>query len=178
MWPKCNPTNDHLAYKHDIILGKAGVSHATTIIVMHVPTAIHPCIITTAHGKPLTTGGISRAAIAERLYPIKKPRADVREEKKWGELFPGHEQVKAAIERHPAMLPHNHPDGCYPCQNCTARNPQTRRRCKETGALPPDQRYLCLELHPSHPPILRELKVPKSSICGPDMYIHLPLSLR
>jgi hypothetical protein len=42
--------------------------------------------------------GFSCAAIEETKYLIKKPRAEVREEKKWGVKFPGHKKVKAAIK--------------------------------------------------------------------------------
>jgi hypothetical protein len=52
----------------------------------------------------MAKGGFSRATIEETQYLIKKPCAEVREEKKRGVEFPGHKQVKAAIERHPAML--------------------------------------------------------------------------
>jgi hypothetical protein len=48
--------------------------------------------------------------------------------------------VKAAIQRHPAMLRHNQMSGCLPCQNGTAKNPQTRWRPKGTGAPPPARR--------------------------------------
>jgi len=41
--------------------------------------------------------GFSRAAIEETKYLIKKPRAEVREEKQWGVEFPGHKKVTAAI---------------------------------------------------------------------------------
>jgi hypothetical protein len=81
--------------------------------------------------------GFLRAAIEETKYLIKKPRAEVQEEKKWGVAFPGHKTVKPAIQRHPAMLRHNHTSGCLPCQNATAKNPQTRWRRKGTGAPPP-----------------------------------------
>jgi len=73
--------------------------------------------------------GFSRAAIEETQYLIKKPQAEVREEKKQGVQFPGHEKVKAAMERHPAMIHQNHMDGCLPSQNGTARNSQTGWRC-------------------------------------------------
>jgi len=72
--------------------------------------------------------GFSRAAIVETKYLIKKPRAEVREEKKRGVEFPGHKTVKAAIQRHPAMLGYNRTPGCLPCQNGTAKNLQTRWR--------------------------------------------------
>jgi len=49
-------------------------------------------------------GGFSRATIEETKFLIKKPWAEVRQEKKWGVDFPGDKNVKAAMERHPAML--------------------------------------------------------------------------
>ena len=51
--------------------------------------------------------GFSRAAIEETKYLIKKPCAKVQEEKKRGVEFPWHKKVKAAIQRHPAMLHQN-----------------------------------------------------------------------
>jgi hypothetical protein len=84
--------------------------------------------------------GFSRAAIEEKKYVIKKPRAEVREQKKRGVEFPGHKKVKAAIQRHPAMLGHNQTSGCLRCQNGTAKNPQTRCRHKGTDAPPPARR--------------------------------------
>jgi len=80
--------------------------------------------------------GFSRAAIEETKYLIKKPRADDREEKKRGVEFPGHKTVKAAIQRHPAMLRYYKTPGCLPFQNGTAKNAQTRWRRKGTGAPP------------------------------------------
>jgi len=65
--------------------------------------------------------GFLRAAVEETQYLIKKPRAEVREEKERGVELAGHEKVKAAIERHPAMLRRNHMPGCPPCQNGTAK---------------------------------------------------------
>jgi hypothetical protein len=85
----------------------------------------------------MAKGGFSRAAIEETQQLIKKPRAEVREEKKQGVDFPGHNRVKAAIERHPAMVQENQTDGCLPCQNGTAKNPETRWRRKGKGAPPP-----------------------------------------
>jgi len=79
----------------------------------------------------------SRAAIEETKYLIKKPHAEVREGNKRGVEFPGHNKVKAAIQRHPAMLRQNQTSGCLPCHNGTAKNPQTRWRRKGTGAPPP-----------------------------------------
>jgi len=84
--------------------------------------------------------GFSHAPIEERKYLIKKPRAEVQEEKKRGVEFPGHNKVKAAIQRHPAMLRQNQTSGCVPCQQGTAKNPQTRWRRKGTGEPPLTQR--------------------------------------
>ena len=47
----------------------------------------------------MAKGGISHAAIEETQQLIKKPHAEVREEKKRGVEFPGHNKVKAGIER-------------------------------------------------------------------------------
>jgi len=82
--------------------------------------------------------GFSRAAIEETQQLIKKPRTKVREEKKRGVQIPSHKQVKAAIASHPAMVSKYHIDGCLPCQNGTATNPQTRWRHKGTSAPPPE----------------------------------------
>jgi len=81
--------------------------------------------------------GFSRATTEETQRLVKKPHAEVWEEKKWGVVFPGRNKVKAAIERNPAMVRENRTDGCLPCQNGTAKNPQTRWRRRGMGAPPP-----------------------------------------
>jgi hypothetical protein len=88
----------------------------------------------------MAKGGFLLAAVEEMQYLIKKPRAEVREEKKRGVEFPGHIKAKAAIARHLAMLRQNQMPGCLPCENATAKNPQTRWRHKGTGAPPPNRR--------------------------------------
>jgi hypothetical protein len=85
----------------------------------------------------MAKGAFSRTAIEERQQLIKKHHAEVREEKKPRAEFPGHNKVKALIERHPAMVCENQMDGCLPCQNGTAKNPETHWRCKGKGAPPP-----------------------------------------
>jgi len=55
----------------------------------------------------MAKGGFSPAAMDEMQYLLKEPRAEVREEKKRGVVFPGHKKVKAAMKRHPAMLHQN-----------------------------------------------------------------------
>jgi len=96
--------------------------------------------------------GISRAAIEETKYLIKKPRTEVREEKMRGVESPGNNKVKVAIQRHPAMLRQNQTSGCLPCQNGTAKNPQTRWRHKGTGPPPPTRRRLRTPEPTPHPP--------------------------
>jgi len=87
----------------------------------------------------MAKGGFSRATIEETQFLIKEPRAEVQEGKKQGVEFPGHENVKAAMDRHPAMLRENQTDCCLPCQSGTAQNPQTCWRHKGTGAPPPER---------------------------------------
>jgi len=55
----------------------------------------------------MAKGGFSRAVMEETQHQIKKPCAAVREENQWGVQFPRHSGVKAAIERHPAMVYEN-----------------------------------------------------------------------
>jgi len=88
----------------------------------------------------LAKGGFLRAAIEEMQSIIKKPRTKVREEKKWGVEFPGHEKVTTAMERHPALLRQTHTARCLPCQNGTATYSETPCRCKKEGPLPPKWR--------------------------------------
>jgi hypothetical protein len=49
----------------------------------------------------------SHAAIKGTQHLIKKPRADVQEEKKQGVVFPEHNKVKAVTERYPAIFYEN-----------------------------------------------------------------------
>jgi len=84
--------------------------------------------------------GFWRTAIEETKYIIKILRTEVREEKKQGVEFPGYKKVKAAKQRHPAMLRQNQTSGCLPCQNGTTKNLQIRWSRKGTGAPPPAQR--------------------------------------
>ena len=94
-------------------------------------------------------GGFLHAAVEERQYLIKKPRAEFREETKRGVEFAGHNKVKAAITRHPAMLRQNQAPECVPCQNGTANNAQMWWRRKGTGAPPPNR---CRQQNPKPTP--------------------------
>jgi len=88
----------------------------------------------------IAKGRFSHATIEETQQLIKKPCAKVREAKKRGVEFPGHQKVKAEMERHPAMIYKNHTAGCRPCQHGTAKNLQSRCRRKETAVVEiPDQ---------------------------------------
>jgi hypothetical protein len=82
--------------------------------------------------------GFLRATVEETKYLIKNPHAKVRDEKKRGVEFPGHNDVKAAIARHQAMLGQNNTPGCLPCQHGTAKNPEMCWRQTGTGAPQPN----------------------------------------
>jgi hypothetical protein len=74
--------------------------------------------------------------------------------------------VKAAIERHPAMLYKNQIDGCIPCQNGTVKNLQTYWTCKGTGTPPPQPVAPLL----SRPPPLATPPAPPGGSDGHDSY--------
>jgi len=127
-------------------------------------------------------GEFSRATIKETQQLIKKPRADVQEEKKRAIEFPGHKTVKAAIERHPAMVYKNHPAGCLPCPKNTVKNPQTRWRHKGTAAPPPGPAAPL----PGRPPLPGTPPAPPGDTDGNEsyeiesmpsncVYLHFPL---
>jgi len=70
--------------------------------------------------------GFSRATIEETKSLMNKPCPQVSEEKKRGFEFPGYKEVKAAIQRHPAMLRQSQMAGCLTYENVTAKNPPVR----------------------------------------------------
>jgi hypothetical protein len=127
--------------------------------------------------------GFSRAAIEERKYLIKKPHPEVREENTRGVEFPGHEKVKAAIQRHPAMLRQNQTSGCHPSEMAL------QRICRHTGDAteqvhlpPPDAEcglrsrlHLRPARHLPQPLTLPELNNLKSSIFRLDIRIRIQL---
>jgi len=127
--------------------------------------------------------GFSCATIQETQFLVKKPRAEVQEEKKGGVEFCAHRKVKAVVERHPAMLHQNQTAGCLPCQNGTAKNPQTQLRRQGTGAPPPDRHRQptpeATQPPPETPPApsghSSRAQRPNLSICRPDMRIHTHL---
>jgi len=121
----------------------------------------------------MAKGGISRAAIEETQQLIKKPRAEVREEKQQGVEFPGHNKVNAALERQPAMVRENETDGCLPCQNRTAKNPETRWRRKDKGAPPPRR----APPRPESPPVPSDDNGRSETEGMPPTYVYIHTSL-
>ena len=127
----------------------------------------------------MATGGFSCAAIEEMQQLNKKPRAEVREEKKRRVEFPGHKNVKAAIERHPVMVYRNHTAGCHPCQNGTAKNPQTRWSANELPHVHQNRQHLSpkghlrLERQLCHQVSLTDMNVMKSMVCHPSVCIYI-----
>jgi len=100
----------------------------------------------------MAKGVFLRATIEETQFLITKPWVEVREEKQQGVEFPRQETVKAAMERHPAMLWENQMNGCLPWQDGTAENPLTRWRRQGTGALPPERLRQPTREPTPHPP--------------------------
>ena len=120
--------------------------------------------------------GFSHGAINETKYLIKKSPSQAGVEKKRGVEFPAHKEVKAAIQRHPAMLHQNQTSGCLPCQNGTPKNPQTRWRHKGTGTPPPDR---WREPTPEPTPTVPLPGTPPAPLvyaCGVQLFhiVHLP----
>jgi hypothetical protein len=84
----------------------------------------------------MAKGEFSCAPIEEPQQLIKKPRPKVPEENKWGVDIPGHSNVRAAIERHPAIVRQNPTYGYLPSQNGTLNHLVTCWRWKANGAPP------------------------------------------
>jgi len=104
--------------------------------------------------------GFSCTAIEESQHQIKTHRPEVKEDIMQAAEFPRHKYGKAAIQRHPGMFQENHSGFCLPCQNGTAKDPQTHSRRKGTGEPPP-------ELAPSPP---RVQPVPPGANQGAPSY--------
>jgi len=119
----------------------------------------------------MAEGWLLCVAINDTHCLIKKPHANVREQKMWGGDFPAHRKVKVAMERHPAMVRDNETDVCLPCQMAQ------QRICRHTGGIK-DQVHLCQnwchhcpELHVRHPVTMREHKHSKWMLSHPDLWI-------
>jgi hypothetical protein len=67
----------------------------------------------------MAKGGFSCTTTEETQQLIKIARAKVQEGMKQCVEFPGHNRVKAVIERHPTMVHETHTDRCLPCHNST-----------------------------------------------------------
>ena len=126
----------------------------------------------------------SRAAIEDTPFFIKKPRAEVRNEKKRGVGFPGHKNVDAAMDRHLETLRGDQTDGFLCWHNGIAHNSQPRWRHKSTRAPPLERlRHPTPEAMP-HPPTtspvppIENEAAPVSETNGVPpgyVYIHTPL---
>ena len=95
---------------------------------------------------------------------------------KLGVVFPRHNKVKAAIERHLAMVRVNQTDGCIPCQHGNPSYPQTRWRHKGIGAAPPlpaAPRPRPLPAPPNHSE--RTQSSETDGVPPRYLYIHIPL---
>jgi len=111
----------------------------------------------------MATGGFSRASEEDTQFLIKKPWAGVRDEKMWGVQFPGYKNVKSAMERHLAMLRESQTDGCLPCHDGTAQNPQTCWRRKGMGAPPLERLRQLTPGEPTpHPPKMPPVSLGKN----------------
>ena len=117
----------------------------------------------------MAKGWFSRTAIEGTQQLIRKPHAEVREEKKRGVEFPGRNKVQAAIERHPAMVRENQMDGCLPCQNGTANNAQTRWRRKGKGTPPPKP----APPRPESPPVPSDDEESSETEGMPPAYVYI-----
>jgi hypothetical protein len=81
----------------------------------------------------MAKGGFPHTAIEESQYRIVRRCTKVREEETRGVLFPWRTLVNAVMEGQPAILHQNHTARCPPCQNGTAKNPQTCWRHQGPG---------------------------------------------
>ena len=104
--------------------------------------------------------GFSRAMIEKTQQVIHKPRAEVPEENMQGVVFPWHNKVKAAMERHPAKVRENQTDGCLPYRNGTARIHRLAGGAKAWVHLHHDPHHRGPEHHLGQLMTLRELKAP------------------
>jgi len=120
--------------------------------------------------------GFLCGTVEETKQPIKKPRAEVREEQKRGVVSPGHTKVKAVIERHTAMVRENHMDGFLPCQNGKALNLVTRWRGTGTAAPPLRPAPLRARMPPVPPEVSERTQRSKTDGVPPGyVYIHTRL---
>lgn len=76
--------------------------------------------------------GLTWTNCQETVNIIRKPRAELREEKRKGITFEGHKSVKAVLGTHPAMVYENQGRGCLVCQDGIAHNPDTRWKRRGT----------------------------------------------
>jgi len=118
----------------------------------------------------MSNGRFSRAAIEDTQQLINKPRAEVREEKKWGVECPCHNMVKAAIERDLAMVRENQTDGSLSCQNGTTKIQRHAGGPNAWVHLHLDGRHLSPNPHLCH---VITMRAPKQMVRHPHMCIYI-----
>jgi hypothetical protein len=131
----------------------------------------------------MATEGFSRAVIEETKYLIKKPRTKVQEEKMRGVQFAGQKKMKAVIQRHPAMFRQNERSGYLLGKMAPQRIRRYVGDAKAQVHLHPtnaesghhSRLHHCPARHSPQPVIIPEFYLPKSSICRPDICIHIQL---
>jgi len=100
----------------------------------------------------MAKGGFLCTTIEKTQYLVNKFRTKVRKVRMLVDLFPGYWQVRAAIERHSALVCEHKTNGCLHCQYGIAKNPQTYWRCQGWHSPLPDwHRWLAPELMPLLP---------------------------
>jgi len=123
----------------------------------------------------MAKGGFSQAAIEETQQLIKNPLAEVWEAKEQGVLFPGHNKVEAAIQRHLAMVCGNQKAGSLPSQHGTVMNSKTHWRRTGMGAPPPQPVPCPLRMPPAPPGDSERSRSSETDGVPPGyMYIHTP----
>jgi len=123
----------------------------------------------------MASGGLSCAAIKETRPLIKEPHAEVAEGTMCGFEFPGQTMVRAALERHPAMVQEILTDSCLPCHNGTANDRRHAGGAEVRVHHNQNRRHLRPERHLRHMGIMSVLQVLKWKVCHPDMCIYILL---
>jgi len=119
--------------------------------------------------------GLSRSAIEGIRYLMKSPIAEVRNKMEQGVGVAGHTKVKAERDRLPAMVSKNRINGCLPYHMAIQSIGRYAGGAMEWVHLPQTLRHLRLQCHLHHRVTIRELKVPESTVCHPDICIYLLL---
>jgi hypothetical protein len=116
-------------------------------------------------------------AIEDTQQPMKQPHTEIQEEMKRGVQFPGHKMVKAAIERHLAMVYKIKQPAALHAEMVQQSITRDAGGAKEQPHLQQNRRHLCpeghlrLACHLRHKVSLRETKVINWLVCHPGVCI-------